>query len=207
MTEQEMTQPTVEQLAICKQWWNTLSDPWKFAFNQVAMQRSELTMLDDQILYNVYHSEAHRFAGPTAPYPNMNFELEDLSGITGLVNAKIVVVTFHKIENLKEISHLTGIRSLFVYNNKMKSIEGVETLVNLTDLYFNVNEVTSLLPLANLTKLETLYCNYNKITTLEGVGAEKRGTLKNFFCLPNDLLPDSEIIHMEREIGIRCSKG
>jgi Leucine-rich repeat (LRR) protein len=204
---QQPVVPTPEQLATCQAWWKTLSNPWKIAFNQVALRRTSQEILDDQTLFNIYYSEAHRFAGPLAPYPNMDFELTDLSGITQLPNAKIVVVTFHQIPNLKEIAHMKQIQSLFVFNNHMTSLEGVEGLTELQELYFNVNQVDTLKPLANLTKLHTIYCNYNKITSLEGVGKQHIGTLKQFVCLPNDFLPDSEVIRMEREIGIRCVKG
>jgi len=208
MEEAELSvPPTAAENQQNHAWWNSLTDPWKQAFNEVTLRRSSTEMLDDQTLHNVYRTSVVRFAGPTASYPNMSIELEDFSGITDLKNLKILVVTHHNITSLKEISHMDYLTSLFVFNNKIESLEGIEGLKNLTELYVQGNQISSLMPLEHLSQLINICCNYNKISSLEGITVQHRPNLKMFACIPNDDLWDSEIIRMEREIGIRCVKG
>jgi Leucine-rich repeat (LRR) protein len=156
---------------------------------------------------NVFNAPNHRFAGPTAPYPNMSFELEDMTGLIGLPNTEVVVVTFHKLTQIREVAFFQNLRSLFVYNNQITSLEGVEGLIDLKELYLNVNQIDSLMPLAGLTNLQTLYCNYNLLSNLDGISEQHVDKLENFYCLPNPNLKDAVAMRFEREVGIRCKKG
>lgn len=191
----------------CLLWWNALSDAWKCAFNETMLRRTSIECPEEHDLSAIYQCQTLRLAGPTAPYPNMSFELEDLSGLKGLRNVNIVIVIFHQLVYLNDVFDLKQITSLFLHNNRLTSLEGIEDLENLKEIYFNVNEVTSLLPLSKLTALHTVYCNYNRISSFEGIGTQHRSNLKQFICLPNDAIPDSEVIRMERDIGIRCKRG
>jgi Leucine-rich repeat (LRR) protein len=206
-TDETPQVPTPEQSKEALSWWNTLSDAWKCAFNETMLRRTTTDCPEEQDVFNIYQCQTLRLAGPTAPYPNMTFELEDLSGLKGLPNVNIVIVTFHKLVSLAELSGLKQITSLFLHNNQITSLAGIEDLENLGEIYFNVNQVTSLLPLSHLTNLHTVYCNYNRLTSLEGIGEQHRPKLKNFICLPNDSIAESEVINMERDLGIRCKKG
>ncbi len=198
---------TEAQITIATAWWNGLSDAWKQAFNEVALRRSSTEPLGDEMLLTVFNSANHRFAGPTAPYPNMSFELEDLSGLVGLPNTEVVVVTFHKLSHIRETAGFKNLRSLFVYNNQITSLEGIEGLTELKELYCNVNEISSLKPLEALTGLHTLYCNYNQLSNLEGIGEQHADTLENFYCMPNPNLKESVAMRFEREAGIRCKRA
>ncbi len=198
---------TDDQISQLQSWWATLSDPWKHSFNEVMLRRSTIDMPEPEGLYSIQQCQTLRLAGPTAPYPNMTWELEDLSGIRDLPNLSILIVIFHKLSSITELSNPNQISSLFLHNNQITSLDGLEAMVNLQEIYFNVNQVHSLQPLANLTNLHTIYCNYNLVSSLAGIGIQHQPKLKNFICLPNDLLPESEVIMMEREIGIRCKKG
>jgi Leucine-rich repeat (LRR) protein len=195
------------QMTLATNWWNNLSDPWKKAFNEVALRRSSTEALGDEMLVTVFNSPNHRFAGPNAPYPNMTFELEDLSGIVGLPNAELVVVVFHQLTHIREAAQFGNLRSLFVYNNQISSLEGIEGLTSLRELYCNVNQITSLKPLEGLTNLKTLYCNYNLLSNLDGIGEQHADTMEEFYCLPNPNLKDSVAMRFEREMGIRCKKA
>jgi hypothetical protein len=199
--------PTPDQSTEALSWWNSLSDTWKRAFNETILKRSTTDCPGEQDLFFIYQCQTLRLAGPTAPYPSMTFELEDLSGLKGLPNVSIVIVTFHKLVSLEELSGLKQITSLFLHNNQITSLKGIEDLENLGEIYFNVNEVTSLLPLSTLTNLHTIYCNYNRLTSFEGIGPQHKPKLKHFICLPNDSIADAEVINMERDLGIRCIKG
>ncbi len=199
--------PSAEQNKQNHAWWSTLSDAWKQAFNETMLMRSDTSAPDDESLHRICQAQVLRFAGPTAPYPNMSVSLDDLSGLSGFGNLTILVVSHQKISSLKEISHLKQLKSLFVFNNRISSLEGIEGMTNLTELYFHANQVTSLEPLRNMTQLQTIACNHNKINSLEGVGTQHKKNLKTFTCLPNEQLPDEEVIRMEREVGIRCLRG
>ncbi|MFN0035397.1 MAG: leucine-rich repeat domain-containing protein [Saprospiraceae bacterium] len=198
---------TEAQIAHATAWWNGLTDAWKQAFNEVALRRSSTEPLGEEMLLTVFTSPNHRFAGPTAPYPNMTIELEDMSGLIGLPSTEVVVVTFHKLAHIREAAGFKNLRSLFVYNNQITSLDGLEGLTGLQELYCNVNQIDSLKPLEGLTNLTSLYCNYNLLSNLDGIGEQHADTLENFYCMPNPNLKESVAMRFEREVGIRCKKA
>lgn len=207
MQQQELLPPTTEELEQYHSWWAGLPPTWKKAFNEVTLRRSSTEQLPDDALHHIWHSPAIRFAGPTAPYPNMTFELENLDGVLALPRMEIFVFTFQKIRSIEPVAQLPQLKSLFVFNNQIETLAGVEALRDLQELYFNVNAVRSLQPLEHLTNLHTIYCNHNRLESLEGIGPQHAGVLQKFFCLPNDNLPNAEVIRVERDFGIRCMEG
>ena len=191
-----------------KSWWNTLSTPWKRAFNEVALRQQDSdAILPDDMLELVYTSANHRFAGPTAPYPNMSFELADMSGLVGLPNAEVVVMTHHHLRHIEEVATMPQLRSLFVYSNQITSLAGIEQVPLLVELYVHNNALTSLQPLSNLTHLKSVYCSQNLLSDLEGIGPQHLDTLEQFFCLPNPNLLKSTVLAFEQKVGIKCSKS
>jgi Leucine-rich repeat (LRR) protein len=207
MEETVLQPPTQAEIDHYHSWWSGLTEEWKKAFNEVMLNRSSSEDLPLLTLHQIWTAPALRFAGPTAPYPNMTFELDNIDGVLGLPKLEIFVFTFHQLKSLKDIGQLPNLKSLFVFNNQIGSLDGVEALSSLQELYFNANKVHSLQNLANLTQLRTIYCTQNELRSLEGVGVQHLPALKDFFCVPNDFLPQSEIIRMEREVGIICRKG
>lgn len=205
--ETENILPDAADLSLARSWWMGLTDSWKQAFNETMLRRTTLEMPDNLALHGMFTAQTLRFAGPQAPFPSTAAELEDLSGVKGLQHVKILIVTFHHLRHLHELSGLKQLTSLFVNNNQITNLEGVQSLEHLHEIYFNVNLVDTLLPLTELTQLHTIYCNYNQIRSLEGIGEQHRAHLRNLVCLPNEVLPDTEVIRMERDIGIRCKKG
>jgi len=201
------TPAATDQLAKATQWWDQCSEPWKRAFNEVVLKRNSTEALPDELLVVVYTSPSHRFAGPEAPYPNMSFELEDLSGLVGLPNIEVLVVVFHQLTHIQEAKNMPSLRSLFVHNNHITSLEGIQALPDLLELYIQCNEIPSLLPLAGLVFLKNLYCNHNLIDSLDGIGPQQAEDLENFFCLPNPNLKDKVVFAFEQEVRIRCRKA
>ncbi len=200
-------QLTKDQVSQANAWWDGLSESWKQAFNELALRRSSTEPLGEEMLMTVYTSPNHRFAGPTAPYPNMSFELEDLSGLVGLPNMELAVVIHHKLSQVREAAAFKDLRSFFIHNNQITSLEGLEGLTQLKEIYCNVNQIDSLKPLEELTNLHTLYCNYNLLSNLEGIGEQHADILENFYCMPNQNLKESVAMRFEREVGIRCKKA
>lgn len=119
---------------------------------------------------------------------------------------KVLHRAFGQIDEIP-LAALHQLESLFVFDNQIKSLMGIENLKNLKQLYFQNNEISSLEPLKNLTELTEIYACRNKLVKLDGIGSKHARTLKMFRILPNDDLPQKEIIRMENKIGIRCLQG
>ncbi len=183
-------------------WWQQLEPQWQQAFSTTAFQHTNEPTPDE--LAQLYAAPALRFAGPTAPYPNMNFELTNLSGIEALENIETLVVIFQKIETIQQVSRLKSLKNLFLYNNQITSLEGIEELTALEMLYVQDNQISSIQQVKKLVNLKELYINGNKIDSLDGLTEEHAEKLQMFFCKPNDLLKQKEMLRVEREIGIRC---
>lgn len=154
-------------------------------------------------LESLWQAPALRFAGPQAPHPNMNFELTTCSGLAGMSNLEILVLTNHQLERLDEMASLPQLKGLFVNNNGLRSLHGIETLTQLEQLYAQLNRLESIEPIRNLAKLREVYVSLNALTTLDGL-TRQHTAVKKFFCLPNDGLTDRIIMQTERRLGIRC---
>ncbi|OIN58239.1 leucine-rich repeat domain-containing protein [Arsenicibacter rosenii] len=196
--------PHADTVARRYTWWINLTPLWRAAFQQVVFNHNESPA--DEDLCKIWQSPALRFAGPRAPYPNMTFELTDCSGLTGLTNLETLVVMNHRLEGVPELSTLTNLKSLFVNNNLLTSLAGIESLNQLELLYAHINRLQTLAPLRSLTRLRELYVCYNALTSLEGLTSAHAKQLKKLVCLPNDGLPDREIIRVEQRLGIRCQR-
>ena len=152
----------------------------------------------------LYNMQTIRLAGPTAPFPNIQFELTNLSGIQHLSNLEIVIITHHKIDTIEVLSNLSQLKSLFLFNNCITSLEGIEMLTQLEQLYVQCNQITSIKPIEQLINLKEFYINDNCIATLDGLTEKHSDKLLKFVCRPNEQLKQKEIIRAERELGIIC---
>lgn len=207
MEETVLQPPTQAEIEHYHFWWSGLTEEWKKAFNEVMLRRSTTEDLPLLTLHQIWSAQALRFAGPTAAYPNMSFELDNIDAVLGFPKLEIFVFTYQQLKSLKDIGKIPNLRSLFVFNNQIGSLDGIEALPALQEFYFQSNRIHSLSNLENLRQLRTIYCTNNELRSFEGVGAQHLPALKDFFCIPNDLVPQSEIIRMEREVGIICKKG
>jgi len=183
-------------------WWKHLEPQWQEAFKASVLKHSDEPGPDE--LAALYNLQTIRLAGPTAPFPNMPFELTNLSGIQHLANLSIVIITHHQISNLDVLRNLPQLKSLFLFNNSITSLEGIESLTLLEQLYVQCNKIASLQPIEHLVNLKELYINDNCIDSLEGLTEKHSEKLRMFMCLPNEQLKQKEIIRVERELGIIC---
>lgn len=191
-----------------KDWWTLLESQWKKAFNEAILGNGPIeTRPTEREMQTILDGPALRFAGPGAPFPNMSFELTNLSGLAPFSKLETLVVVFHKLENLQGIEHLEALNGLFVYNCGLHSLKGIEKLTTLEQLYASSNQLTDLKAIKQLTNLKELQVAYNQLTSLEGVTSKHTSKMKNFACLPNADLPDREIIRVENRLGIRCQRG
>ena len=155
-------------------------------------------------LQKIFTLPSIRLAGPAAPFPNLQFELTNLSGLEYLSNLSIVITTHHKIENIEVLNDLINLKSLFLFNNNIKSLHGIETLTQLEQLYVQCNQISSIKPIEQLINLKELYISDNCIETLDGLTEEHSDKLTTFVWRPNKQLKQKEIIRAERELGIIC---
>ena len=177
---------------IPQDWWKQLEPQWKQAFGLIATgHQNEPTAVE---LDKIFSIPTIHLAGPTAPYPNMQFELTNLSGLQHLSNLSILIITHHKIENIEVLSHLTNLKSLFLFNNNIKSLHGIEALIQLEQLYVQCNQITSIKPVEQLINLKEFYVNDNCIETLDGLTEKHSVKLTMFMCRPNEQLKQKEII-------------
>ena len=189
---------------IPQDWWKQLEPQWKQVFGlMVTGHQNEPTGVELETIFTI---PTIRLAGPTAPFPNMQFELTNLSGLQDLSNLSIVIITHHRIENIEVLSHLSNLKSLFLFNNTIKSLHGIEGLIQLEQLYVQCNQITSIRPIEHLINLREFYINDNRIETLDGLTEKHSNKLTMFMCRPNEYLSQKEIIRAERELGIICRR-
>jgi Leucine-rich repeat (LRR) protein len=183
-------------------WWKQLEPQWQQAFGISVLRHSNLP--DEAELEKLYNIQTIRLAGPTAPFPNLSFELTNLSGVEHLANLEILIVTHHKIKKTEELRNLARLRSLYLFNNAIVSLKGIESLTLLEQLYVQCNQITSINAVERLINLKEFYINDNRIATLDGLTESHSEKLLKFICRPNELLKQKEIIRAERELGIIC---
>ena len=191
-------------IPIDNEWWQQLTPLWKQAFSVTVFHHNHEPA--PQELAQLYEAPALRFAGPTASYPNMEFELTDLSGVAALTQLETLVVMHHRLESVRELKSLTKLRHLFLMNNSIQSLDGIEELTRLEQLYVQCNQIPSMHQVTKLTNLRELYIHDNLISSLNGLTEAHSDKLETFFCKPNDALHQRDILRTEMELGIRCRK-
>jgi Leucine-rich repeat (LRR) protein len=185
-----------------RDWWDQLEPQWQEAFGVSVLKHSdEPNAAELDALYNM---QTIRLAGPGAPFSNLPFELTNLSGIQGLPNLTIIIITHHKIRTIEVLRNLSQLKSLFLFNNSISSLEGIEGLWDLEQLYVQYNQITSIKPIEHLTNLREVYIHDNCIVSLDGLTEKHSDKLLTFVCRPNELLKQKEIIRAERDLGIIC---
>ena len=202
----KMTKPTTFEEY--KTWWNDLEEQWQKAFNQAILNKQPITNMPTQKeMEDIWMAQALRFAGTTAMFPNMSFDLTNVSGLVGFDKVEILVLINQKLTSVKQLKGLKQLKSLFLYHNEITSLDGIKKLRNLEEIYFNVNKISSLKPLSKLTKLHTIYCNHNNITSFEGITLKHEDNLRQFVGLPNEGIRQREVMKFEREIGVKVKQG
>ena len=198
-----------EELKRARKWWQDLEMQWKFAYNEAVFGKGPTIEPpgDEELMILLIRADTLRFAGPLAYNPNITTPLTNLSGLIPLYHLRYLSLTHMNITGLKELSRHTRMEHLFVYDNKLTSLEGIEGMLNLKDLYFQNNQVSDLMPIARLTNLKTIYASNNQLKKINGLSEKHGDELRKFYILPNDNLPDREIIRTQNEIGIICRTG
>ena len=183
-------------------WWQQLTPQWKAAFSEAFFRHTNEPTCEE--LARLYTAPALRFAGPRAPFPNLSFELTDLSGVEQLVNVEVLVVIYHQCESVEELKKLVKLKALFLLGNQIKSLHGIENLEALEQLYVQFNKIDSIRQVEKLTNLKELFVHDNCLMSLEGLTEHHSDKLQKLFCKPNDALKQKELMRVEQELYIRC---
>ncbi|MBB4080957.1 Leucine-rich repeat (LRR) protein [Lewinella aquimaris] len=189
-------------------WWTALETQWQRVFRETYLNLppGDGTPTDAE-LESLLSAQVLRCAGPTAPYPNTSVVLTNLSGLAELQELTFVSVTDSHIRDLAELARHRNLRSLFVQDNQLTSLSGIEALTELESLYAQNNQLSSLEPIRALTKLHTLYVSGNQLTSISGLTPDHGDTLRNCYILPNEHLPNREIIKLQQKVGLLPKRG
>jgi hypothetical protein len=200
---------TPEELQRARKWWQDLEVQWKMAYNEAAFGIGPTLEppKDDLLMFLLTQVDVLRFAGPTAINPNMSTILTNLSGLIPLYHLKYLSLTNMHVESLQPLARFTQMEHLFLNDNRIKSLDGIQAMTELKDLYVQNNQIRDMSPIKKLTKLKTIYIHSNKIDTVNGLTAKHGDHMKEFYVLPNDNLPDREVLRVQNELGIICRKG
>jgi len=183
-------------------WWTNLEPQWQTAFGLAFLGHLDPPTPDE--LEALWRTPVLRFAGPHAPYPNLQIELTNCSGLVGMRQLETLVLTDHLLESVAELAGLQRLTALFLNNNCIRDLSGMESLTGLTQLHLQQNPITSLEPLRELHQLRELNVSRTELTSLAGITLAHETALRRFYCLPNEQLSDRAIMQFERELGIRC---
>lgn len=200
---------TPEELLRARQWWQNLELQWKTAYNEAVFQKGPVIEppKDDEMMMLLLRADALRFAGPLAIQPNVSIVLTNLSGLIPLYHLTYLSVTNMRFPHIRELARFTRMRNLFLYDNRIESLEGIENMPHLEELYVQNNRIKDLSPIKGLTNLNTLYASRNLIKTLNGLTTKHAAKMKRCYVLPNEDLPDKEIIRVQNRLGILCRQG
>lgn len=206
---QFIVKTTPEELLRARNWWANLEVQWKFAYNEALFGKGPVLEPpnDDFLMMLLVGIDTMRFAGPFAPHPNMSMVLTNLSGLIPVYNLVTLSLTNMNVTSIAELTYFKKIENLFLYDNKITSLQGIENLSQLKNLYLQNNEISDLSILSNLKNLEVIYLSNNKIKSLKTFNPTKLKKLKKFHILPNDEMPDKEIIQFQNKYGIICRNG
>jgi hypothetical protein len=194
--------PSTATLSARRKWWISLESQWQLAFQSSVLIHTDTPT--DHELDNMMSLTTFTCVGPTAQYPNVNFELTNLSGLKHLSELETLVLTHHKLTDVTGLEGLKYLKNVFLSNNEITSLRGIENLKKLEQLNVQNNKIESLLPVKLLTQLKELYVNFNVLNSFEGVTLAHSKCLKMFHCLPCEHMSFKDIIFFEQAMGVRC---
>jgi hypothetical protein len=98
-------------------------------------------------------------------------DLSDLSPLSGLYNLEVLNIEDNLIADISPLSDLTNLRLLDMMDNHIEDITPLSNLVNLEWLSMTNNLVSDISPLAGLTNLEALFLDGNRISDISPLSA------------------------------------
>ncbi|MBN2182494.1 MAG: leucine-rich repeat domain-containing protein [Sedimentisphaerales bacterium] len=92
-----------------------------------------------------------------------NFQISDLSPLSGLTNLTTLYLYGNNISDLSPLSGLTNLVTLYLYGNQISDVSALSELTNLVYLDLWGNQISDVSALSGLTNLELLNLCHNKI--------------------------------------------
>ncbi|MCB0602176.1 MAG: leucine-rich repeat domain-containing protein [Saprospiraceae bacterium] len=200
---------TPEELIRARNWWLDLEIQWKMAYNEAVYGKGPTLEppQDEELMILLLQIDTLRFAGPSAAHPNMSTVLTNLSGLIPLYHLSYLSISNMDISSLAPLQQFTRMKHLFAFENKLTSLQGIEGMKELESLYVQNNAISDLIPISNLLNIKTLYVNGNKLKDARGITENHVPSLENLFILPNNDLPQKEILRIQNELGLICRRG
>ncbi len=197
----------IQTLSAQQDWWSNLEIQWKKAFNESFFQKAPIEdMPDEKGFADLFSCPNFRFAGPKSFFPNLSFELSNLTGLEVMHQAELISVSFNQIADVGPLSQLVNLKSLFLNDNNLESLEGLEGLTKITTLYLSNNRIKSLKPLEKMDNLQVVQCSHNKLASFAGLHTGNTENLDHFIGLPNRVT-QLEIDRLQNELRVRVLTG
>jgi hypothetical protein len=111
-------------------------------------------------------------------------ELTDLRPLSGLVNLRLLNVSFTRVGDLSPLASLIGLQQLLVRGCPITDVRPLASLTNLRYLDINRTKVSDLAPLVALTNLETLEMGVTPVTDLSPIKLLRKLQRVDLFGVP-----------------------
>ena len=152
-------------LSDLENWWQSLEEQWKIAFNQSVLNRGEDTSTpDEEQLRSLFKRKKIDIVGNGILFFGLNqlsIKLSNLSGLKELSQIEDLNISGHNLMNLQGIEHFENLAFLNCTSNHISTIEHITHLKNLQSLNLQDNDLHDLRGVEHLTNLTYLNCLYN----------------------------------------------
>lgn len=152
-------------------WWYSLEEQWKIAFNQSVLNRGEDTSTpDEDQLRSLFKRKKIDIVGNGILFFGLNqlsIKLTNLSGLKELSQIEDLNISGHDLVDLKGLEHFDNLEFLNCTSNQITTIEHILHLNKLKSLNLQDNRLFNLRGVEKLTELTYLNCLYN--STLKSV--------------------------------------
>ena len=143
-----------------KNWWQSLPDEWKLAYNKVFLARGEITDLPSpKELKSILQTENIEIIGERilfGGFKRLTFKLSNLLGLSELAFINSINLSGHNIDNTNGLSHLKNLKSLNLTSNNLTTIGYSDAFKSVQELIVRDNLLHDLNGLERFDHLEVL---------------------------------------------------
>jgi len=168
-------------------WWYSLEEQWKMAFNQAVLARGESTTTpDEDQIRSLFKRKKIDIVGSGILLFGLNqlsFKLTNLSGLDELSQVEELNISGHDLTSLRGIEHFSELEFLNCTSNKITKIEELAYLKKLKTLIIQDNDLVNIQGVEYLKELEYFNCLYN--SRLKSVISLKDLTSLQVLCVDN----------------------
>jgi hypothetical protein len=167
-----------------KNWWQSLPDEWKLAYNKAFLARGEITDLPSpEELKSILQTENIEIIGERilfGGFKRLTFKLSNLLGLSELTFISSINLSGHNIDNTNGLSHLKNLKSLNLTSNNLTTIGYSDAFKSIQELIVRDNLLHDLNGLERFDHLEVLDIsdNSNLLSILELDSLERLEVLR-----------------------------